>query len=111
VTNAINYGREAGAITVSVTRIEESVQLTVTDNGIGIDAADQKRIFDRFFRIRGAEGRLSSSNGLGLSIAKVAVEQHGGRIWVESVPGAGSTFFVQLPIDPLASAASLNSEA
>jgi signal transduction histidine kinase len=71
--------------------------LKVTDNGPGIPVADQPRIFDKFYRGSNIDSEVEGS-GLGLAIVKTIVESHQGRIWVESVEGKGSSFFVVLPI-------------
>ncbi len=83
-------------------RVEEALQESVADQGIGIPAEDLERVFDRMYRI---EQRLSpevGGVGLGLAICKGLVQEHGGRIWVESEPGKGSTFYFSLPIETTA---------
>lgn len=72
--------------------------LSVTDNGIGIPAADLSRIFERFYKVDRARTRNVGGTGLGLAIAKHLVEGHGGRIWATSVEGKGSTFYLTLPV-------------
>jgi signal transduction histidine kinase len=69
------------------------------DDGPGISAHDQERIFERFFRSESATTRDTKGSGLGLPIARALVELHGGRIWVESRPGKGATFRVALPLE------------
>ena len=94
LTNAMKFG--AGKpISVTVSREGDHARLTVGDRGPGISAADQARIFDRFYRAVSAEhfGGL----GLGLHIGKGIVQSHGGDIGVESEPGHGALFVVQLP--------------
>ena len=71
--------------------------LRVTDGGPGIPANEQPRIFDKFYRASNVDTEIEGS-GLGLAIVKTIVESHQGRIWVESVEGKGSSFFVVLPI-------------
>ncbi|NDJ84430.1 MAG: GAF domain-containing sensor histidine kinase [Chloroflexi bacterium] len=97
LTNAIKYNRENGEIHVTVQSAEEIdwIQVSVRDTGQGISEEHQKRMFERFFRVPGSEG--TQGTGLGLAIAKRIVEAHGGRIWLESDPGVGSTFFFTLP--------------
>jgi signal transduction histidine kinase len=73
------------------------VRLSVTDRGIGIPAEDVPHVFDRFRRGSNVDHRKFSGIGLGLFICHGIVEQHGGRIWVESAPGRGTTFHVALP--------------
>jgi signal transduction histidine kinase len=72
--------------------------VAVSDTGPGIEEADQARIFGEFQQVDASSTRAKGGSGLGLSIAKRIVELHGGRIWVESTPGAGSTFSFSLPI-------------
>jgi signal transduction histidine kinase len=71
--------------------------VSVTDQGIGISAEDQEHVFERFFRAVPKGGTSPKGVGLGLFICRSLVEAHGGRIWVESRPGAGSTFCFTLP--------------
>jgi signal transduction histidine kinase len=95
ITNAIRYSPANGKIEVRAEMNGDSAKLSVRDQGMAVPLDQQRRIFDRFARVRpGGEGL-----GLGLAIAKAIVEQHGGNIWVESsgVPGDGSVFFVRLP--------------
>jgi signal transduction histidine kinase len=92
--NAQKYGREHGTIAVIVERRPTAVCISVRDDGPGIPADDQERIFERFYRVSGSG---SAGSGLGLAIARGLVELHGGRLWVESTPGHGSTFRVALP--------------
>jgi two-component system phosphate regulon sensor histidine kinase PhoR len=75
----------------------DSVLVAVSDQGIGIELDQQDRIFERFYQIDASATRRYEGTGLGLSIAKRIVEAHGGRIWVESEPLKGSTFFFTLP--------------
>jgi signal transduction histidine kinase len=94
--NAQKYGRENGTILVQLNRAATELRISVTDDGPGIPAEDRERIFERFFRVRGSG---SSGTGLGLAIARGLVELHGGRLWVDSTPGHGSTFHIALPLD------------
>jgi signal transduction histidine kinase len=94
--NAQKYGREHGTIQVAVERSGAEVCISVTDDGPGIPTEDRERVFERFFRVSGSG---SSGTGLGLAIARGLVELHGGRVWVDSTPGRGSTFRVALPVD------------
>jgi PAS domain S-box-containing protein len=97
--NAAKYGPENGRIGLLLDPCAHEALLSVIDEGPGIPPAEQARIFDRFYR--GASSRQQSAGvGLGLTIARTIAERHGGRIWVESAPGAGATFFVALPINP-----------
>jgi signal transduction histidine kinase len=92
--NAQKYGREGGTISVAVERRGTDVWISVTDDGPGIPSDDLERVFERFYRVRGSG---SAGSGLGLAIARGLVELHGGRLWVESAPGQGSTFRIALP--------------
>jgi len=99
IENALKYSG-SGEVAVRARREGEVVHLSVSDQGIGIRADQLERIFERFYQVDGAATRRAGGVGLGLSICKGIVEAHGGRIWVESTPGAGSTFHFTLPIDP-----------
>ena len=100
VSNAIKYSPDKGKITVSGRFDENQVYVAVSDQGIGIPAGEQERIFDRFYRVDGALSRRTQGAGLGLYLVKSVVEAHGGRIWVSSTPGQGSTFVFTLPREP-----------
>lgn len=95
--NAMKYTQEGGKVHIDVKSDEKNVCLTVQDNGIGIPEADQKRIFERFYRVDKSHSKEIGGTGLGLSIVKHAVMNHGGKIEVQSKPGEGSTFLVTLP--------------
>src|SRR5213078_4481876 len=88
-------------VAVGVRRRDEVVELAVSDEGIGIDSADQSRIFERFYRIDQARSRETGGTGLGLAIVKHVVTNHGGVVMVWSEPGAGSTFTIRLPVAEL----------
>ena len=96
VGNAIKYSYPDGEIYVSIHAEGEQLILQVTDAGPGIPVADQPRIFDKFYR--GSNITEVEGSGLGLAIVKTIVESHQGRIWVESVEGKGSSFFIVLPV-------------
>ena len=95
--NAVKYTPKEGLITLSVEKAGEDLLLSVSDTGHGIPPESRQRVFDRFARLEGAKGLTGS--GLGLSFCKVAIEAHGGRIWVESELGHGSTFHFTLPLE------------
>ncbi|MBL0177124.1 MAG: ATP-binding protein [Ignavibacteria bacterium] len=104
LNNAIEHST-AGARVWLASRWEGADALfSVRDEGAGIAPEDQARIFSAFSRVGSRKTAGERSTGLGLSIARQVVDAHGGRIWVESVPGAGATFFVFLPADAAASA-------
>jgi signal transduction histidine kinase len=95
IGNAIKFTKEGGAIRVSVQRDCREALLSVRDNGVGIGSAQLRHIFERYWH---AESTLGGGTGLGLFIAKGIVEAHRGKMWVESRPGAGSTFYFTLPM-------------
>jgi PAS domain S-box-containing protein len=97
VGNAINY-TPTGSVTVEATNVGMAVQVSVRDTGVGIDPADIGRIFDRFYRSDDPVVQEASGTGLGLPIVKMFVEMHGGRVWVDSEKGQGSTFTFILPV-------------
>ena len=97
VANAVHYSPEGSRVGVGVRRHEGVVEITVTDQGVGIPEADLDRVFERFFRVDQARSRHTGGTGLGLSIVKHVVQNHGGDIRVWSQPGSGSTFTIRLP--------------
>ncbi|MFQ6050724.1 MAG: MEDS domain-containing protein [Candidatus Hydrothermarchaeota archaeon] len=97
ISNAIKFTPEGGKIKVNIENRKEDVLVSVSDNGPGISEEDQKRIFDRFYKVESSLTRSVEGTGLGLSIAKGLVELHGGKIWVESELGKGSTFYFTIP--------------
>jgi signal transduction histidine kinase len=96
--NAIKF-TDAGEVTINASAQDDSFTVAVRDTGPGIEEGDQARIFGEFQQIDSSSTRAKGGSGLGLSIAKRIVEMHGGRIWVESTPGSGSTFAFSLPIN------------
>jgi two-component system phosphate regulon sensor histidine kinase PhoR len=103
--NAIKYTPEGGRVTVSaIEKDSKEIQFSVEDDGIGIPKEDLSRIFERFYRVDKGRSKEMGGTGLGLSIVKHLVQVHGGRVWVESQPGKGSTFYFTLPgrIKPVA---------
>jgi len=95
--NAIKFTEE-GEVRVEATVSNETFMVSVSDTGPGLSEADQKTIFEEFHQVDGSSTREKGGTGLGLSIAKRIVEMHGGRIWVESTHGKGSTFRFTLPV-------------
>jgi Signal transduction histidine kinase len=97
--NAVKFSPDGGEVRVSVRAAPPDVVVAVTDHGVGIPRAAQARIFERFYKVDRARVRGDSAGtGLGLAIARHIIAQHGGRIWVESTEGLGSTFSFSLPI-------------
>lgn len=97
IDNSLKYAAEGGTVHVRCAPDGGRVELSVTDDGVGIAPADQKRIFERFYRADSERTRSKGGTGLGLAIGKWVAEAHGGRIAVESTPGKGTTFRVRLP--------------
>ena len=98
LSNAVKFTPDGGAVDVRASIAGDEAQVVVSDSGIGIDAADHERIFEAFQR-GGREAR-SEGTGLGLTLSKRIVELHGGRIWMSSRPGEGSTFGFAVPVQP-----------
>lgn len=108
VDNAIKYTPAGGQVRVSVSTENGKFCVAVTDTGVGIAPADQAHLFEKFFRVKQRGSTQVKGSGLGLAIVKSIVERHGGRVWMESRLGRGSTFFIEVPRDggatrPLAS--------
>lgn len=97
IENAIKYSPEGGEVTVRVWREGHEARLSVTDRGIGIPPQDLPQVFGRFQRAGNVDDRRFAGMGLGLFICQQVVTEHGGRIWVTSTEGSGSTFHVGLP--------------
>lgn len=101
VENAIKYSPQGSSIQITIRAADGHAHLSVADNGIGISAADLPYIFERFFRGTNVNDRQFAGMGLGLFICRGIVEQHGGRIWVDSQAGLGTTFHIDLPLLPV----------
>jgi two-component system sensor histidine kinase SenX3 len=97
VANAVTYSPEGSTVVVAARTNERMVDLTITDQGIGIPASELDRIFERFYRVDPARHRSTGGTGLGLSIVKHVAASHGGEVRVWSVEGQGSTFTLSLP--------------
>jgi signal transduction histidine kinase len=95
--NAIKYTPVESQIEIFVTAHEEWLQVCVQDNGPGIPESDRERVFDKFTRLKKQGG--PSGLGVGLAFCKLAVQGHGGKIWIEPAPNQGSRFLFTLPID------------
>jgi signal transduction histidine kinase len=95
--NALRYSPEGGTVTVGARRVSDRVEVRVMDEGIGIPSAERDRIFRKFYRAESAARDGAAGTGLGLFIAKELVLAMGGRIWVDSTEGEGSSFSFELP--------------
>jgi signal transduction histidine kinase len=95
VSNAVKYTKE-GTITLAAQQVDDTLEISVQDTGIGIALEDQSLVFESFHQAEGSNNEFGT--GLGLPIAKHFVEAHGGQIWFESEVGTGTTFYVRLPL-------------
>lgn len=100
VSNAVKYSADGGTVTVATQREDDGVHVSVADTGFGIPAGDLERIFEPYERVESSETARVEGTGLGLPIVRGIVRLHGGRVWVESQIGRGSTFHVVLPPQP-----------
>lgn len=96
--NAIKYSPDGGTVRVTADEHPDAVVVSITDEGVGIPVKDQGRVFERFYKVDRARQRGLGGTGLGLAIARHIAEAHGGRLWLESVEGEGSTFSFSLPL-------------
>ncbi len=102
VENAIKYTPRGGTVTVYLKTLPDDVLVfAVEDSGIGISADDRQRLFEKFFRGTNREALSQRGTGLGLAIVKSIAERHKGKVWVDSEPGRGSIFFLQIPMSHL----------
>jgi signal transduction histidine kinase len=98
VENAIKYTPQNGQVNVRLSLVEDNMLFDVQDTGIGIAPIDQPRLFEKFYRGGQREAREQKGTGLGLAIVKSIAERHGGKVWLESQLGKGSTFYLQVPL-------------
>lgn len=99
ISNAIKFSPADSSVVVSGIKKEHFYHFAVTDRGPGISSKDQGRLFGKFQQLDSTDTRSKGGSGLGLAISKALVEQHGGRIGVESSAGNGSTFWFELPLE------------
>lgn len=97
IDNAIRYSESETTVSIEVDPLQDAVDIKVSDTGVGIARAELERIFERFYRVDPARSRETGGTGLGLSIVRHVAENHDGKVLVESKPGAGTTFTMQLP--------------
>ena len=100
IQNAVTHTALPVTVSLGARRAEDGIHLTVADDGPGIAPAFQELIFRKFEQVRGPHTPAVRSSGLGLAFCRIAVESHGGRIWVESAEGRGSIFHLTLPLTP-----------
>jgi len=97
LSNAVKYNKDGGSVWVTVSNTEQDLQVDVRDSGRGIPPEDLPKVFERFFRSKHNSGTKIEGSGLGLAIVDAIIQKHGGRIWVESEFGEGTTFSFTLP--------------
>ena len=98
VGNAIKFTSEGGQVSIAVKKRNGAIRVTVSDDGEGIAAADMPKLFQKFSRVGTAETQRAAGTGLGLAIVRSVAESYGGRVWVKSKIGRGSSFFVEFPV-------------
>ena len=98
IDNAVRYSDQDRQVTVGVEVFGETAAISVKDDGVGIPRAELERVFERFYRVDRARSRETGGTGLGLAIVRHVAENHGGRVLVESKPGKGSAFTIELPL-------------
>ena len=99
IENAVKYAEQEPRIRIATTSNDVGITISITDNGIGIAASEQTKVFDRLYRVPTGNIHNAKGFGLGLSYVRTVVERHGGRIKLESVPGQGSTFRIFIPFE------------
>jgi signal transduction histidine kinase len=100
LSNAVKFTPEGGRISITANKTDNGAEISVSDTGIGIAPEDQPKIFEEFRQVGSDSTHKTEGTGLGLTLAKKFVELHGGKIWVESEVGKGSTFTFTLPERP-----------
>jgi signal transduction histidine kinase len=100
IGNALKFTPPSGRVAVAVGKnAEEWAKISVADTGPGVPAEEVNKLFDRFYQVGQTGKQKTQGTGLGLAISKALVELHGGKIWVESEEGRGSTFCFTLPVE------------
>jgi len=100
LSNAVKFTPEGGRVALTASVADGAITIAVCDTGIGIAPEDQAAVFEEFRQVGRNDARKQEGTGLGLTLAKKFVELHGGRIWVQSQVGQGSTFTFTLPVRP-----------
>ena len=99
LSNAVKYSPKGKNIEISCKRVENTLQIEIKDEGVGIDLMHQKKLFDRYYRVESTQTQTISGFGIGLYLSAEIIKLHQGKIWVESKKGQGSTFIFDLPIN------------
>ena len=99
IDNAIKYSRPSSTVTINISTDQNFAKVSIADSGIGISAEDQKHLFQKFYRVNNSYTREVGGTGLGLYIARNLIELFGGKIWLDSAEGKGSTFYFTLPLE------------
>ncbi|OGE30514.1 hypothetical protein A2631_00340 [Candidatus Daviesbacteria bacterium RIFCSPHIGHO2_01_FULL_44_29] len=98
LTNALKYSPDSQKVTIKLKRQRAAILVSISDHGLGISKDEQSRIFDRYYRTKNVQKKRSEGLGLGLYITNQIIKHHHGKIWIESQPGKGSTFYFSLPL-------------
>ncbi|MED3090878.1 ATP-binding protein, partial [Bacillus toyonensis] len=98
ISNALKYSPEGGTVTYRLRDRGDLLEISVSDQGMGIPKENVDKIFERFYRVDKARSRQMGGTGLGLAIAKEMIEAHGGSIWAKSEEGKGTTIYFTLPM-------------
>jgi two-component system sensor histidine kinase SenX3 len=97
LTNAVKYSPKQTTVSLTAVERSDAVLISVVDQGYGIPATEQRKIFERFYRVGRGQAASEEGTGIGLALVKEIVSQHGGRVEVDSRDGAGSRFTIVLP--------------
>ncbi|RWR08966.1 cell wall metabolism sensor histidine kinase WalK [Siminovitchia fortis] len=100
ISNALKYSPEGGRVTFRLKMLDDQIEISISDQGLGIPKENLEKVFERFYRVDKARTRRLGGTGLGLAIAKEMIGAHGGDIWARSVEGKGTTILFTLPYDP-----------